>query len=326
LKPINPDTVLVVVSDRVGDAVFCTPAVRLLRQMQPGATVEVLALSPAAGEVFQHNPVVATVLVEAREKLSPATLPRPYDLVLDFADNRHTRQLFARAGRPSLAFAWPEQGHVVDAALEFVARGLRKPLARARPDSYELYPQPEHTTRVAALLGQAGLAGERDCLIGLQVGCNRIARSANAWWKFWKKKRQGKAWPVIRFYELAAALLARRPSLGFVLTGVAAERDLAESVVKALPAGCCANLAGQTSILELAALCGRLRAFVTADTGPLHIACAMRTPLVALYGPTSAQTTGPWPVSPDRLVLSAPDLAELPTARVLDAIERLLAM
>jgi ADP-heptose:LPS heptosyltransferase len=324
MKPINPATVLVILSDRLGDAVFCTPAVRLLRQMLPEALIEVLALSPAAGEVFQNNPVVAAVQVAKREELSPAILPRPYDLVLDFADNRYTRELVISAGRPSLAFAWPEQGHVADAGIEFVARSLGKPLVRVRPDRYEVYPQPEHTTRVNERLAAAGLAADCQALIGFQVGCNRIARG-RVWWKFWKKRRPDKNWPVGRFFELANELLVEHPELGIVLTGVPGERDLVECLVKALPVGRCVNLAGQTSVLELAALCSRLRLFVTADTGPLHVACAMGTPLVALFGPTSALTSGPWPVAPTRVVLSVPDLAKLPTATVLAAANRLLA-
>ena len=324
MNPINPAAVLVILSDRLGDAVFCTPAVRLLRQLQPDARIEVLALSPAAGEVFQNNPAVAAVQVAKREELSPAILPRPYDLILDFADNRYTRELVARAGRPSVAFAWLEQGHVADASLDFVARSLGKPLLHARPDGYELFPQPAHTARVNALLAAAGLAPECQFRIGFQVGCNRIARG-RSWWKFWKKRRPDKNWPVNRFQELAKALLAQRPDLGIVLTGVPGERDLAESLVRALPAGRCANLAGQTSVLELAALCAGLRLFITADTGPLHIACAMRTPLVALHGPTRPQATGPWPAAPYRVVLTSPDLANLPTATVLEAANRLLA-
>jgi ADP-heptose:LPS heptosyltransferase len=54
------------------------------------------------------------------------------------------------------------------------------------------------------------------------------------------------------------------------------------------------DLAGATSIGQLPALLSQAAALVTNDSGPMHIAAAVKTPVVALFGPTSAQRTGPY--------------------------------
>jgi len=54
------------------------------------------------------------------------------------------------------------------------------------------------------------------------------------------------------------------------------------------------SVAGETSILQLAALLKRCRLFVGNDNGPMHIAAAVGTPVVALFGPTDPAEWGPW--------------------------------
>jgi heptosyltransferase-3 len=55
-----------------------------------------------------------------------------------------------------------------------------------------------------------------------------------------------------------------------------------------------ANLAGQLSLKELAALTGRARLFIGVDSAPMHIAAAVGTPAVAIFGPSGADLWGPW--------------------------------
>jgi heptosyltransferase-3 len=64
------------------------------------------------------------------------------------------------------------------------------------------------------------------------------------------------------------------------------------------------NLAGQLSIKELGALAARARLFVGVDSMPMHLACAMGTPAVALFGPSGEAEWGPWNVA-HRVVHSA---------------------
>ena len=111
----------------------------------------------------------------------------------------------------------------------------------------------------------------------------------------WPNKR----WPPERFGALAAAL-RDRTGLRSLVTWGPAERDLANAVVNA--SGGSATLAPATSVSDLAVLMREAALVVSGDTGPLHIAAAMGTPLVGLYGPTWPERNGPW--DPDDVVIS----------------------
>jgi ADP-heptose:LPS heptosyltransferase len=64
------------------------------------------------------------------------------------------------------------------------------------------------------------------------------------------------------------------------------------------------DLTGQTSIPELVALLDACDVVVSGDSGPMHMACAVRTPVVALHGPTDPAISGP--VAPDAIVMRQP--------------------
>jgi heptosyltransferase-2 len=100
-----------------------------------------------------------------------------------------------------------------------------------------------------------------------------------------------KRWPADRFASLGR-LFQSRAGADILLVGSAGERDIAGLVAEGLerPA---LNLAGRTSLRELVALIGLGRLFVTNDTGPMHIADALGTPILAVFGPTDPVATGP---------------------------------
>ena len=64
------------------------------------------------------------------------------------------------------------------------------------------------------------------------------------------------------------------------------------------------NLIVQTSLRELAALIKGCKLFISADTGPLHFAAALKKPLIAMYGPTKADRTGPYGSDDATVILS----------------------
>jgi lipopolysaccharide heptosyltransferase I len=147
----------------------------------------------------------------------------------------------------------------------------------------------------------------------------------------WPNKR----WPAERFGELAAQIRARF-GLPTMVTWGPNERALAEAVVAA-SAGA-ATPAPPTAIADLAAIMRDAALVVSGDTGPLHIAAAMGTPLVGLYGPTWPERNGPW--HPDDQVISraggcvchhkrqclrgAPCINEITMVEVIAACERRL--
>jgi len=103
----------------------------------------------------------------------------------------------------------------------------------------------------------------------------------------WPNKR----WPPERYGGVAAAIRERFGWPSLVLWGPK-EQALAETVVQASNGA--AVLAPHTSIVDLFGIAKAARIAVSGDTGPLHIAAAVGTPVVALFGPTRADRNGPW--------------------------------
>ena len=100
-----------------------------------------------------------------------------------------------------------------------------------------------------------------------------------------------KAWPPEHFARLVETL--REEGAEAVLIGAAAEAER-EAAVQAALATPALSAVGQTDLPRLAALLARADAVVAGDTGALHMAAALGTPVVGLYGPTSPRLTGPY--------------------------------
>jgi ADP-heptose:LPS heptosyltransferase len=103
----------------------------------------------------------------------------------------------------------------------------------------------------------------------------------------WPNKR----WPPERFGALAATMRERFGMRSVVLWGPG-EESLAAAVVAASKDA--ARLAPRTTVTDLFSLAKGARLMVSGDTGPLHIAGAVGTPTVSLFGPTNPERNGPW--------------------------------
>ena len=103
----------------------------------------------------------------------------------------------------------------------------------------------------------------------------------------WPNKR----WPPERFGQVASGLFDRLGMRSIVLWGPG-EQPLAHAVAAA--ANGSADVAPPTTIQDLVGLAHGAQLMISGDTGPLHIAAAVGTPIVALFGPTSAERNGPW--------------------------------
>jgi lipopolysaccharide heptosyltransferase I len=101
-----------------------------------------------------------------------------------------------------------------------------------------------------------------------------------------------KLWPAAAWARLAE-WLSREKGLYVVLTGSGADQELAGAIL-AETATPVHNLAGRTTLAELAALLKQATLAVTTDTGPMHLAAALGTRVVALFGPTAPWRTGPF--------------------------------
>jgi len=98
--------------------------------------------------------------------------------------------------------------------------------------------------------------------------------------------RPVKQWHPRRFAEVATAL-GREYGATIVLTGTSADAAIVSEVEAGIPAGVrVLNVCGQAGVLDLAAVLEQIGVLVTGDTGPMHLAAAVGTPVVALFGPS----------------------------------------
>lgn len=110
-----------------------------------------------------------------------------------------------------------------------------------------------------------------------------------------------KLWPAAHFARLAEMILGTGKQV--VLAGGPEDAPLGAQIAGLAPGS--TDLTGKTSLRELGALIRHCTVYISADTGPLFIATAMKKPLIALYGPTRPDRTGPYG-SENAVVLQAP--------------------
>jgi len=105
-------------------------------------------------------------------------------------------------------------------------------------------------------------------------------------------KWESKLWSKRKFAQLADRIIATC-DVGIVFTGSFEDRPAIRRIEEGMSAPA-VNLAGETTLKMLAALYAEAEAVLSTDTGPMHLAAAVGTPVVALFGPTAPWRTGPY--------------------------------
>ncbi len=278
----------------LGDIVMMTPAVRAIKAAYPDASLELLTIdrSRELAEGLRGIDKIYSVPITYRfmgpralfaffSALSELRRARfdalvNFSLVSSYAGLLKTR-LINFIVKPALASCRALKG--LGAAGDFTAyeefiekqsevaltAKLLAPLGLAPRDLYIGYePSLEERKKVSLDIAGRGLSGRP--VIGLNPGAFRPSRR----------------WPLKKWKDLAALLLEKYPRALVIVTGSPAEKGLAEELKlsdRVFPA------AGLYSVRENAALYGLMDVFITNDTGPMHIAAAVGTKTVCVFGP-----------------------------------------
>lgn len=305
--------VVIILPERLGDSLFHTPAIRLLKTWRPDIHIGVIALSPLCAEVIANNPHVAAVYV-LPSKSETQRIASRYDVTLLLHTHTLARKYAQWLNLKTIPIAHcTTPKHWSQHSLDFTAALLG--YAHADIDArYTLFPAVADEQRIAAMLRERAARAD-EILIGCHIGCHSIAKRGV---RFWRPLTHPKVWPLEYFVELGAELRKLDARFRLVLTGSKSERSLGERFVKAMPNAI--NLIDRTSVLELAALMRKLDLFVTGDTGVMHVACASEVGLIALFGPTELTVTGPHPRHPRQRVIQASQLTDIDVAQVVAAV------
>jgi heptosyltransferase-3 len=314
--PIGVDSlrrVLVVKLRHHGDVLLTAPVLQVLKNRAPEAEVDALVYADTRDMLAGH-PALSRLhlvdrewkrqglLVQARREsaLLAQLRERRYQLIVHLTDHPRGAWLSrllrprwsvapARPGRLwkgsfTHRFAVVKDGtrHTVESNLDALRRlGLY-------PDEGEkrvvMVPGSEAEAKVEALLAQHGLAP------GGFIHFHPTSR-----WLF-------KAWTDERNGEILARLAADGHRIALTAAPNAREKAIVGRILEkaGVPV---ADLSGQLTLREMGALAARARLFLGVDSAPMHIAAAMGTPVVALFGPSGEREWGPWQVA-HRLVTS----------------------
>jgi lipopolysaccharide heptosyltransferase I len=293
--------ILIVKLSSIGDVVQTLPALSVLRKGHPDATIDWL-VEDAASDIIRDHPLLDEVIVvenrgwlrnfKGNLKTARYLAGKRYDLVLDFQGlmksgiwvflTRGARRIGFANAREFSQFSLNEKLPPYDPERHAVCRYLD--LAKyaggvVSPDE-PTFPAPpihigeEEKKRVEALLAEGGITAGTPFFI-----VNPCAR--------WETK----LWPERRFAKLTT-LLTERFGMKAVIVG--SEADLGEALrINVLAGDAALNLAGRTTLKELAYLMSKAKFVVTLDSGPMHIAAAVGAKVFALFGPTAPWRTGP---------------------------------
>lgn len=301
LRPTEPpERVLLLRLERIGDLLMVIDAIAAAHAAWPGAQIDLAvgswnaplaALIPGLSGIDRVDvPWLSRegTGLSSRGLMKQASVwrARRYDVVINFEPDIRSNFLAWRTGAPlrfgywtggggallTDALVFDPESHVSANALALMrhATGGR---TREPVEHQKLVPDAAAVAAADAVLGSARSAAR---LIGLHVSGGR----------------ESKQWHLARFAEVGRALAAEAGTT-LVLTGGPGDRAMVDQVRRALGDRPVIDAAGALSLPATAALLARLDVLITGDTGPMHLAAAVGTPVVALFGPSDPRRYGP---------------------------------
>ena len=292
-----------------GDVLLTSPLFAALKRAAPECEIDALVYGDTAPLLEDHPAISRIHRIErqwkARGPLGQAAAElallrdlrgRNFDLLIHLTEHRRGAWL-ARLLRPrwSVAPGRPERGRFWGHAFShFYAppRGRPRHTVERNLDALRvlgLHPAPEQR-RLLLVPGTAAETKVEGLLAGYGLSAGGfIHLHPGSRWLF-------KCWPAEKVAGLAELLNAEGHRLVLTAAPDARERAMIKAI-RARSAVPLADLSGQLTLRELAALSARAKLFVGVDSAPMHIAAAMGTPTVALFGPSGEHEWGPWQVA-----------------------------
>lgn len=295
--------VLFIKPGAIGDLLQLSPAVRAVRKRMPGAWISLMVGNAESAELFAHDPLVDEVLVFDRKgehrswrafgKLWKQVRDRRFDIVVNYQRSNLKGWLLASAALPCRLLVYRKtRGRVVHAVEDHLAAVAPLGIDTGTADRrLELRLGAEDVRWAGELLEREGLAGRPAA--ALNLGASHPVNR----------------WPAGHFAELACRLDAGL-GVASILVGGPLDRELADAVVTGCADARVVDMVGRTSLPRTGALLARCAVAVSGDTGPMHMATAVGTPVVALFGAADPGRTGP--VGEGHIVLQAREVPCVP--------------
>ena len=286
------NNILVIKLRYIGDVLLATPTLRAIKAARPDVRITMM-VNRGTEDVLSGNPDVDEIMVldkgslGAQSRLIAGLRGRQFDTVIDLTDGDRSAFLTWISGAPvRIGFndehRWrgryytevvppvPAVRHRIDRDLEAL-----KPIhIQAGSKDPQLWLTQEEKNRADQLLHQLGIQPSQSFVI-LQPGA-----------RYWFK-----AWPPERFAELADRLTSQH-GCQVLIGGSDQDIDVARQIQQMATSNP-VIMAGRTTIKQFAAIAKKSALFVGSDSGAMHVASAVGTSVVALFGPSSPREWGP---------------------------------
>ncbi|GAC1390529.1 MAG: glycosyltransferase family 9 protein [Ktedonobacteraceae bacterium] len=314
---------------QLGDLLLAIPAFRALRHRFPHAEITLISLPWAASFVRRFNcyidrfvefvgyPGIDEVRVDTQrvERFLAEQRAYRYDIVLQMHGNGHTSNPFALAlGAPStigyyektpdgltIGAVYPDDQHEIYRNLNLVALLVRTDVSRPKMGAegehvrakerrrHVAHPHPQDAIHRSLHLEFPLFASDYEeadeLLHPLRQGSKRMIGIHPG------ARPPARRWPAAYFASVADTL-AQYFNAQILLTGGPGEEQTVQAVADLMHTSALV-LAGKTSLGGLAALLSQLDLFISNDTGPAHIACAVDCPSVTIFGPADVRRWAP---------------------------------
>lgn len=309
-EPKKVDRILVFAYHGLGNFIMYTPALRLLRERYPNARIDLQVgnntgcedVLEGAGLFDNIYNVPYSAGLRAWLNRARAVRDTHYDLTLsEFHSHSWPLTLLIaasgarfRAGhvtspgwsrrfsRYSFVFNLPvtmrEDEHEIDRYMDLVAAVGAQPIAARDAAPFIYLGEDDRAFARRFLENGAGAGTGAGTTIGFQAGTSPTMR--------WKQ------WPIDRYREVIRRVTSEYPDSHIVLFGSPTEESMIQEMALGLK-GRISLAAGKTSVKQVAALIEQCDLLVCNDSGLMHTAVAVGTPVVAIYGPTDIRRTAP---------------------------------
>jgi heptosyltransferase II len=302
LEKLSARKFLIRVPNWVGDAVICLPALQALRAQHPSAHLAVLA-RPSVAAIFEREPYLDEVIHYNAPK-AWSGLGAKLRAASDLRREHFECAILFQNAFEAAAVAWLSRigsriGYDRDARGWLLTQAIPVPKPGETPRHQRFYylellkraglidDYPEQVEVRMSRVPEAALSGRRR-LSELGIESPVVGVSPGA--AFGGAKR----WLPERFGAAAAVLAGQRKAVVAIFGGPG-EKEACDDVERAVNAHGvrCRNFGGRTTLSEFIELVAACDLFLTNDSGPMHVACGLDIPTVAVFGATDAEATGP---------------------------------
>jgi len=278
--------ILIVRTDKIGDLVLSTPVIKVVRDAYPHSHIAAV-VRPYAHEIIKGNPYLDEIITYEKAKKGSGVLwdlkfimglrKKKFDLALILHPKNRTHIIMFLAGIPErigydkklgilLTKKIPhlkEYGlkHEIDYTLDIVR------YAGIDPKEKSLYISVDKLAekKINEIFIKNGILKD-DLIITAHPGASCLS----------------KKWNVERFAKVAD-LLAQKYKAKIVIIAGSVDKELGDKMAALMKAGNI-NLSGKTTVSDIVSVLKRSRLFISNDSGPVHIACAVQTPVISIFG------------------------------------------